>query len=447
MTTSNDLRTMLREGFDSPEKWYALSTRASAGKSDAELLIYDVIGWWPNDAESLARELKALEADTITVRINSPGGSVWDGFAIYNALRSHSAAVTTVVEGVAASAASLIALAGDKVVMRPASELMIHEAWTFTDGNADAMRKVADMLDGINTTLAGIYAEKAGTPEDMWREAMRAETWFTPNEALESGLVDAVEDGRVRTDVSNRATLPIFAYAGRSEAPAPHIKASSAKAEGNRKEGTVPTIQDKLRLLVGITDDAADDDALVAAVEEALNEQAADDDTAVTLTAEQFTTLAEAVDMTADDDPGEVIDAVVARPDAAVEDDGDGASNKADTDVVAVDANRFKELVSAEAALAGYRDKDAQAEAERLVDEAVTDGRLAAASRDRWVSKILDDPEDAKPRLASIAPARIPRSEIGRGESEKDFNNPDAAEREQLTQKARAAGFGRQRLV
>jgi ATP-dependent protease ClpP protease subunit len=448
VSTTNDLRTLLREGFDSPEKWYALNTTQERGKATAELLIYDVIGWWPNDADTLARTLKDLDADEIKVRINSPGGSVFDGFALYNALRSHSATVTTVVEGLAASAASIIALAGDRVVMRPASELMIHEAWTFADGSAADMRKVADMLDSINNTVAGIYASKAGTPDDMWREAMRVETWFTPGEALEAGLVDAVEDGRVRTDVSNRAMLPIFNYAGRAAAPAPHLKASSAQAEGNRKEGTVPTIQDQLRLLVGVTDDEADDEAIVAAVEEALNEQAADDDTAVTLTAEQFTALAEAVDMTADDDPGAVVDEVIARLAAADDDgDGDGASNKADPDIVAVDANRFSELVSAEAALASYREKDAQAEAERLVDEAITDGRLAAASKDRWVSKLLDDPEDAKPRLANIKPARIPRSEVGRGETAGDFDNPDAAEREQLTQKARAAGFGRQRLV
>lgn len=444
MSTTDNLRKMLREGFDSPEKWYALDTTQDRGKSTAELLIYDVIGWWPNDADTLARTLKDLEVDEIKVRVNSPGGSVFDGFALYNALRSHSAEVTTVVEGLAASAASLIALAGDKVVMRPASELMIHEAWTFAGGPAEDMRKIADQLDSINTIVAGIYSSKAGTPADMWREAMRVETWFTPDEALEAGLVDAVEDGRVRTDVSNRASLPIFNYAGRSAAPAP-LKASSAQAEGNRKEGTVPTIQDKLRLLVGITDDEADDDAIVAAVEEALNEQAADDDTAVTLTAEQFTKLAESVGMSSDDDPGEVVDEVVSRLEAG--DDDGGAGNKVDSDIVAVDANRFKELVSAEAALIGYREKDDETEAERLVDAAIEDGRLAAASKDRWVSKILADPEDAKPRLANIAPARIPRSELGRGETAGDFDNPDAAEREQLTQKARAAGFGQQRLV
>lgn len=441
MTTTDNLRKMLREGFDSPEKWYALDTTQDRGKSTAELLIYDVIGWWPNDADTLARTLKDLEVDEIKVRVNSPGGSVFDGFALYNALRSHSAEVTTVVEGLAASAASLIALAGDKVVMRPASELMIHEAWTFASGPAEDMRKIADQLDSINTIVAGIYSSKAGTPADMWREAMRVETWFTPDEALEAGLVDAVEDGRVRTDVSNRASLPIFNYAGRSAAPAP-LKASSAQAEGNRKEGTVPTIQDKLRLLVGITDDEADDDAIVAAVEEALNEQAADDDTAVTLTAEQFTKLAEAVDMTADDDPGAVIDEGVARledtDNGDSDSDGDGgAGNQADTDVVAVDANRFHELVSAEAALAGYREQDAQAEAERLVEAAITDGRLAAASKDRWVSKILDDPEDAKPRLANIAPARIPRSELGRGENENDHHDPKTPPR----------GSGHRRLI
>lgn len=215
----------------------------------------------------------------------------------------------------------------------------------------------------------------------------------------------------------------------------------------------MPTIQDELRRLVGISDADASDEVIVSAVSEALAEQAEDDDGGVTLTQEQFTSLAEAVGKTVDDDVAEVVDEVLARLAAAEEGgdgggDGGGDENRADDDdVVAVDANRFKELVSAEAALAGYRERDSHTEAEQLVDAAIEDGRLAAASRDRWVSKLLDDPEDAKPRLAAIAPARIPRAEVGRGELENDFIDPKAADREQLTQKARAAGFGRQRLV
>lgn len=432
MTTTQDLRTLLREGFDSPEHWYALNQ--AQNKASAELLIYDVIGWWPNDAETLARELKALEVDAITVRINSPGGSAYDGFAIYNALRSHSATVTTVVEGLAASAASIIALAGDKVVMRPASELMIHEAWIATAGPAEELRKMADRLDKMNGTIAGIYAEQAGTPADMWREAMRVETWFTPDEALEAGLVDAVEDGKVAAGASNHATLPIFNFASRAAAPAPHITASSAQAEGNRKEGIVPTIQDKLRPLVGLTD-GADDDTIVSAVSEALEERAdgINEDP-------EYGPLVAALGM----EDGAEVPAVLAAAVAAISNRSSGGE---DDDVVTVDKARFDELVAAEAALGDYRGKDAEAEAERLVDEAIEDGRLAASSRDRWVSKILDDPEDAKPRLAAIAKARIPRSEIGRGEHENDLQDTDAADRERLTQKARAAGFGRQRLV
>lgn len=435
MTTTEDLRTLLREGFDSPEKWYSLSAAASAGKSTAELLIYDVIGWWPNDAETLAHELKATEVDEITVRINSPGGSAYDGYAIYNALRAHSATVTTIVEGLAASAASLIALAGDKVVMRPASELMIHEARTAVAGTSEDMRKTAEHLDRVNSIVAGIYARKAGTPDDMWREAMRIETWFTPDEALEAGLVDAVEDGRVRTDVSNRASLPIFNYAGRAAAPAPHLKASSAKAEGKRKEGTVPTIQTKLRQLVGLPDDA-DDDTIVNAVTEALDERADD-----TTDAPEYTNLVSALGLGDSPDPAEVFAAAAQAVNTRK------SGDLGDDDVVLVDKDRFAEMVAAEASLADYREKDEQTEAARLVDDAIEDGRLAASSRERWVSKLLDDPEDAKPRLANIKPSRIPREELGRGETPGDYDTPDAAEREQLTQKARAAGFGRQRLV
>nr|WP_277820104.1 head maturation protease, ClpP-related [Dietzia sp. CQ4] len=397
-------------------------------------MIYDVIGWWPNDAETLARELKALEVDEITVRINSPGGSAYDGFAIYNALRSHSATVTTVVEGLAASAASIIALAGDKVVMRPASELMIHEAWIATAGPAEELRKMADRLDKMNGTIAGIYAEQAGTPADMWREAMRVETWFTPDEALEAGLVDAVEDGKVAAGASNHAALPIFNFASRAAAPPPHITASSAQAEGKRKEGNVPTIQDKLRPLVGLADDS-DDDTIVSAVSEALDERAdgIDSDPG-------YGPLVAALGLEEDTDASEVLAAALTAVTTRT-------TVGEDDDVVTVDKARFDELVAAEAALGDYQGKDAQAEAERLVDEAIEDGRLAASSKDRWVTKILDDPEDAKPRLAQIAKARIPRSEIGRGEHADDQQNPDAAERQQLTQKARAAGYGRRRLV
>lgn len=446
MTITDQLRTLLREGFDSPENWYGLRTVHSQGKASAELLIYDVIGWWPNDAETLARELKGLEVDEINVRINSPGGSVFDGFAIYNALRSHPATVTTVVEGLAASAASLIALAGDKVVMRPASELMVHEAWTAAAGSSEEMRKIADHLDRINGITAQIYADKAGTPVDMWREAMRVETWFAPDEAKEAGLVDEVSDGRVHTGAANRASLPIFNYASRANAPAPLMSASSASAEVERKEGAMPTIQESLRRLVGLGDNA-DDDTIASAVEEALSERA-DDSEGLTLTEEQVTSLAEAVDMTSDDEPADVVAEVLSRLADDGDDGGDsGSSNALDEDVVAVDRARFDELVAAEASLSGYRDRDAQDEAERLVDAAVADGRLAASSRDRWVSKLIDDPEDAKPRLEAIARARIPREELGRGESEHDQQDSQAADRERLTQKARAAGFGRQRLV
>ena len=109
--TTNDLRALLREGFDSPKKWYSLETPKAQSGATAELIIFDVIGWYPNDADTLVRDLRSLDVDEIVVRINSGGGSAFDGFAIYNALRSHDAHVTTIVEGYAASAASLIALA------------------------------------------------------------------------------------------------------------------------------------------------------------------------------------------------------------------------------------------------------------------------------------------------------------------------------------------------
>lgn len=394
--TTNDLRELLREGFDSPEKWYALNTTRAENKASAELLIYDVIGWWPNDAESLARELNALEVDSITVRINSPGGSAYDGFAIFNALRSHSATVTTVVEGLAASAASIIALAGDKVVMRPASEMMVHEAWIATAGPAEELRKMADRLDKMNGTIAGIYAEQAGTPADMWREAMRVETWFTPEEALESGLVDAVEDGKVATGASNHAALPIFNFAGRRDAPAPAVQASSALAEDNRKESSMADLMNELRQRLGVADADADEGTILAALDEVLAEQAQEP---------------------VDDDPKDV------SPDEDPEDEAPANNVEPDEETVVLDKEVYADLLARAEKGDEFDEKTTREDAEEFVQNAIDAGKLSAASKDRWVTRVLGDPEDAKARINQMASGRVPREELGRGGSDNEASD------------------------
>ena len=174
--------------------WFEMKAAAS-GEKHTEVMIFDEIGLWGITAKDFATALKEIPEDhAITVRINSPGGSVFDGYAIFNALKARSAQITTKIEGLAASMASVIALAGSKVTAAANSIVMIHNPWSGVAGDSDDLRKMADLLDKLTGQLVGIYAAKTGLPEGEVRAAMDAETWFTGSEAKEWGLVDEVTD-------------------------------------------------------------------------------------------------------------------------------------------------------------------------------------------------------------------------------------------------------------
>lgn len=166
----------------------------AAGSREAEVLIYDVIdSWFGVDANQLVKDLKGLDVDTIHVRINSPGGSVFDGIAIFNALKEHKAKVVTHVDALAASIASVIALAGDEVEMADNAMFMIHNAWILAIGDAAELRKTADLLDKISdASIVRTYAAKTGADEDQIREWMNEETWFTAEEAKDEGFIDVI---------------------------------------------------------------------------------------------------------------------------------------------------------------------------------------------------------------------------------------------------------------
>lgn len=158
----------------------------------AEVWIYDEIGLWGVSARDFTTELVALDADAITVHLNSPGGDVFDGVAIYRALKDHPANVTTRVDSIAASIASVIAMAGDRVLMTRRSMMMIHEPFALSMGTAGDMRKAATALDKMGDTIAGIYSDRAGGTAAEWRARMADETWFSDDEAVDAGLADEV---------------------------------------------------------------------------------------------------------------------------------------------------------------------------------------------------------------------------------------------------------------
>lgn len=202
------------------DDWYRIQNKAG---EKAELYIYDEIGYWGDSAKTLVDDLRNVDSDTLDVHLNSPGGDIFDGLAIYQALKDHKATVTVHVDGLAASIASVIAMAGDKIVMAPKASMMIHDGWTMAVGSAGDLRKTADLLDKQSGLIASVYADRSGQPADFWRAAMLEETWYTADEALAAGLVDEVE-GKEKA-VDEPFDLGVFAHAGRDKAPEPALKA------------------------------------------------------------------------------------------------------------------------------------------------------------------------------------------------------------------------------
>lgn len=173
------------------KSWY----RIRAARKTAEIRIYEEIGAWGITAKQFADDLAALgDLTAINVRINSPGGDVFEALAIHNALQRHPAKVTTYIDGLCASAATIIALAGDETHMVSNGMYMIHEPWTFAGGDAEAMQKSADLLNTTAEQIVSMYARKTGLTADELRAKMQSETWMTAQEALDEGFVDVIDE-------------------------------------------------------------------------------------------------------------------------------------------------------------------------------------------------------------------------------------------------------------
>ncbi len=198
--------------------WYRLENKAN---STPTLFLYDEIGGFGISASDFMTDLMAVEGDAIDVHISSLGGEVFQGFAIYQALKDHPAMVNVYVDSIAASIASVIAMAGDKVVMGKNSQMMIHDGHVTMQGNAADLTRMIDQLNRASDNIASVYAERTGGDIAEWRNAMKDETWFNAEEAVAAGLADEVSQSSKK--VRNVADLQIFNYAGRQFAPAPTI--------------------------------------------------------------------------------------------------------------------------------------------------------------------------------------------------------------------------------
>lgn len=196
----NDFKNK-RKAFDPGARaWFSMDR-----ESDDETVvhIYDGIGMFGVEAHEFVKEFDAITTPRVTLRLNTPGGDVFDGMSIYNSIKRSSATVTTVIDGVAASMGSLIALAGDTVKAHDFSLYMIHEPFSMIMGTADDMRAEADVLDKITGQGVDIYNAASNLDDTEIRAAMSAETWFTAAEAHEAGFVHEI----IETDDGKKAEL------------------------------------------------------------------------------------------------------------------------------------------------------------------------------------------------------------------------------------------------
>jgi len=189
----------------SPFKPRAKTYKIENKNEESTVYIYDELGWFGLTSEQLVKDINAIDSKVLHLRFNSPGGSVFDGTAVFNAIKQHKSKTITHIDGLAASIASVIALASDEVRMAENAFLMIHDPWSIVIGNADVMREEADLLEKVGGVIAKTYMDKSGKDEKEIKELMNAETWMTAEEALEMGFIDAIDKNT--DDEKARATM------------------------------------------------------------------------------------------------------------------------------------------------------------------------------------------------------------------------------------------------
>lgn len=198
--------------------------RAETSGEEATIYLYDAI---VNDdffggvsASAFVKQLSAISAPTIHLRINCPGGDVFAGRAMAQAIAEHPSTIITHVDGYAASAASYVALAAKEVIMGEGAMIMIHNAWTIAWGNASDLRQTAELLDKIDESLVATYAARTGQDAEVIREWMAAETWFSAEEAVANGFADkCAVPARKKAQASAQWNLSAYSHAPEDKAP------------------------------------------------------------------------------------------------------------------------------------------------------------------------------------------------------------------------------------
>ncbi|HEJ1106621.1 TPA: Clp protease ClpP [Pseudomonas aeruginosa] len=223
------------------ESWYSIK---ALSRGVAEILLYDEIGVWGITAQQFARELKALgDLSLISLRIHSPGGDVFEGTAIYNLLKNHPARVEAHVDGLAASMASVIAMAADTIYMPENAMMMVHRPWGIQGGEADDMRRYADLLEKIEGTMVAAYMAKTGKSEEDIKALLKAETWMDGREAVEAGFADQLTEPLAAAAQLTSKRMKEFAHMPEALKALMQPRASTPAAAAPTPSPAAPTLQ------------------------------------------------------------------------------------------------------------------------------------------------------------------------------------------------------------
>lgn len=214
--------------------------RFAAAEDEATVYIYGDIGGWFGGvvAEDIVKEIAALDVKTLNVRINSPGGLVFDGVAIYNALVAHKADVVVTIEGIAASIASVIAMAGDTIRIGEGSSMMIHKPWSFAMGDAEVLRKEAEVLDILEGGIVDLYAARTGKSAKDIATLLAAETWLRGKAAVDEGFADEVVPAKAKKEKpAQSALLALYQHTPADLAPGDEERPEVREFERLLREG------------------------------------------------------------------------------------------------------------------------------------------------------------------------------------------------------------------
>ena len=384
--------------------WYRIEAKAD-GTSD--VYIFDQIGEdiWGSGITSATfqQQLQAVSSPEINLHINSVGGNFFDGVAIMNSLRDHPAKVIVHVDGLAASAASVIAMAGDEVVMNLGSQMMIHEAHGGAHGPADTMAEMVAALNSSSESMASIYAQRAGGTAAEWRTAMKAETWYTAQEAVDAGLADRVDKSAKAEDITARFDLSIFAHAGRGAAPKPYMpprpQAPVTVVEAVRRIHNAP-------VKGSITHQEGSDmsDTFAQGMRERLGLPAGASETEV------FAALDSLRNSTTTPEPEPT-----PTPDPEPTPEPAPPASKPVAGTMTIDASAWQaqqETIKRHEALFA---KHAREERDTVIAQAVQDGKFAPARKDHWARLWDADPEGTRQVIDGLTKNVIPVEAKGFG--------------------------------